>query len=65
MCQECRHNPCVSACPNYEPTVAYYCDCCGGEIYVGDTVYVADSKYYCEDCCYKTEAELPEPDDDF
>lgn len=64
MCEECRHNPCVPACPNYEPPIAYECDNCGSAIYAGDTVYVLNNNHYCEYCCYKTEAEIPEPDDD-
>ena len=64
MCQECRHNPCVPACPNYDPPIAYKCDVCGSNIYEGDLMYVVDDKHYCEDCCYQTEAEVPEPDDD-
>ena len=65
MCEECRHNPCSYGCPNYEPAVAFKCDCCGGDIYVGDTVYVLDKNHYCEECCYRTEAEIPEPDEDY
>lgn len=49
-----------------EPAVAFKCDCCGGDIYVGDTVYVLGNNHYCEECCYETEAEaeIPEPDED-
>lgn len=65
MCEECRHYPCSYGCPNYEPTVAFKCDCCGGDIYVGDVMYVLGNNYYCEECCYQTEAEIPEPDEDY
>ena len=65
MCEECRHYPCISSCPNYEPAVAFKCDGCGGDIYIGDTMYVLGKDHYCEECCYKTEAEIPEPDEDF
>lgn len=63
MCEECRHHPCISACPNYEPPVAYKCDCCGGNIYAGDTVYIINDNHYCEYCCYQAEAEVEEYDD--
>lgn len=68
MCEECRHYPCRSDCPNYEPPVAYKCDGCGDDIHVGDTVYIVnlDKEYrYCEYCAYQTEAEAPELDEDF
>jgi hypothetical protein len=26
------------------------CDCCGSKIYPGDTVYICDRQYFCEDC---------------
>lgn len=64
MCQECRQNPCAPACPNYEPLIAYKCNACGSNIYEGDLMFVVDDKHYCEDCCYQTEAEVPEPDED-
>ena len=67
MCEECRHNPCIPACPNYEPPIVYECDGCGEAICAGDTVYVVnlDREYHFCDCCiYKTEAEIPEPDND-
>lgn len=58
MCEECRHNPCIPTCPNYDPPIVYECDNCGGAIYAGDTVYVLNNNHYCEYCCYKTEAEI-------
>lgn len=68
MCEECRHHPCVSGCPNYDPPIVYECDGCGEAIYVGDTVYVVnlDREYHFCDCCTcQTEAEVPEPDEDY
>ena len=35
------------------------------DIYVGDTMYVLGNNYYCEGCCFQTEAEIPEPDEDY
>lgn len=57
MCDLCRHNPCISNCPNApEPIAMYKCDNCGGDIYDGEHYYkidnVADVKtlLICEDC---------------
>ena len=36
-----------------EPEIAFYCDDCGGEIYVGETYYRIDGKNYCEYCTQK------------
>lgn len=46
MCEICRHDPCVSTCPNFNPDVnlknwesGHYCKACGGKIYRGDYYY--------------------------
>lgn len=36
MCDECKHYPCVSNCPNFEPTALAVCDACGCDIYAGE-----------------------------
>ena len=65
MCRECRHNPCVPACPNYNPPVIYECDGCGEAIYARDNVFITrEHKHYCHYCCYQTTAQPPEPDED-
>lgn len=51
MCEECRHHPCISSCPNApEPEPVYICDECDEGIYPGETVYEIGGKYYCETC---------------
>lgn len=46
MCEECRHYPCISSCPNApEPEPVYICDECDEGIYPGETVYEIDGKY--------------------
>lgn len=37
MCNLCRHDPCVSGCPNYSPAPTdHYCDICGEGITDGE-----------------------------
>ena len=51
MCEECRHYPCLSACPNApEPEPVYICDNCEEGIYPGETVYEIGGHKYCETC---------------
>lgn len=64
MCELCRHNPCLSACPNApEPEPVYICDECEEGIYPGETAYEIGGKYYCETCIDNARfiAEAPEP----
>lgn len=64
MCQECRHNPCLSNCPNApEPEPVYICDCCEDGIYAGEVVYEINGLHYCENCIdnMRYVAEEPEP----
>ena len=63
MCELCRHHPCLSTCPNYEPDVFCSCSECGCNLYVGDTAYKIGDDYFCESCCDKVELEMPEYDD--
>jgi hypothetical protein len=52
MCEICRHNPCLSQCPNYAPPKAdYYCPICKEGIYGGDA-YVENiyGEYIHRDC---------------
>lgn len=46
-----------------EPEIAFYCDDCGGEIYVGETYYRIDGKNYCE-YCIEASKEIAEKDYD-
>lgn len=71
MCEECRHYPCLSNCPNYEPLVLAVCDSCGGEIYAGEHYFEIPLEGYptfniCEDCMddFGKYAEVDEPDPD-
>lgn len=55
MCEECRHWPCVSSCPNFVAEPVCYCDNCGGEIYSGEHYYRITIEGYptqnlCEEC---------------
>lgn len=51
MCEECRHTPCLSSCPNApEPEPVYTCDNCDEAIYAGEYVYEIGGKHYCEKC---------------
>ena len=51
MCEDCRHYPCISSCPNApEPEPVYTCAHCDDAIYAGEYVYEIDGKYYCETC---------------
>ena len=50
-----------------EPEVAFYCDDCGYEIYVGESYYRVGDKHYCEGCVSSEIAEKdyddgPDPD---
>ena len=54
------HSPGCPEDPNPEP-VAYQCDECGGDIFAGEDYYAVGDKHYCTECCYKCEAEMPEP----
>ena len=56
-----------------EPDVAFHCDCCGEEIYVGEDYYEIEDVRICKECLiewmdkyYKKEAEAEEyePDPD-
>lgn len=38
------------------------CDCCGLEMYEGDTYYLINGKYYCEGCVEVGQLEPDEPD---
>ena len=41
----------------------YECDCCGGDIYDGDTYYSVDNgDKYCDSCCAVETAESIAPD---
>ena len=71
MCEECRHYPCISSCPNFEAEALYYCDNCGGEIYSGEHYYRITIEGYptqnlCEECVDSfgeyAESEEYEPD---
>lgn len=70
MCELCRHNPCVSNCPNApEPEPVYICDECEEGIYPGETVYEIGGHKYCETCIDNAryiaeEPEEYEPDED-
>ena len=67
MCEECRHTPCLSSCPNApEPEPVYTCAHCDDAIYAGEYVYEIDGKYYCETCIDNAgfTAEEPEEYDD-
>ena len=46
-----------------EPELAFFCEGCGNEIYVGDTYYRVDGKNYCEDCVSQEIAEYDDNDD--
>lgn len=64
MCELCRHNPCVSNCPNApEEEPVYICDECEEGIYDGDAVYEIGGHKYCESCIDSARftAEAPEP----
>ena len=64
MCEECRHYPCISSCPNApEPEPVYTCAHCDDAIYAGEYVYEIDGKFYCETCIDNAgfTAEAPEP----
>ncbi len=50
MCEICRHSPCHSQCPNYEPRAFYICDICGDPIVAEDEFVEIDDKYYHIDC---------------
>lgn len=66
MCKECRHHPCVSGCPNYEPKRFWTCCAeCGSHLYIGDTAYKMGDNYYCEECVTPLELEEPERDEDY
>lgn len=50
-----------------EPELAFFCEGCGEEIYVGETYYRVDGKNYCEYCVIADVAEKayddgPDPD---
>lgn len=52
MCEICKHNPCLSQCPNYIPkTSNYICCLCGEPIYIYDQ-YVRNNhgEYIHRDC---------------
>lgn len=38
------------------------CDCCGLEMYEGDTYYKVGNKYFCESCVEVGQLEPDEPD---
>lgn len=42
MCEDCRHYPCITECPNYEENPVFTCDCCGNEIFDGEKYYLLD-----------------------
>ena len=46
-----------------EPEVAFFCEGCGCEIYVGDDYYRVDGKNYCVDCVSSGIAEKDYDDD--
>lgn len=51
MCEECRHYPCLSACPNApEPELVCFCDECEEGIFAGETLYEVGGHKYCENC---------------
>lgn len=66
MCEECRHYPCISRCPNFEEDPVCYCSECGEGIFNGDIYYKIADMMLCEDCINdcKTYAEFEEPDPD-
>lgn len=50
MCDECRHSPCITRCPNYEEKPLFYCDRCGEGIFNGEIYYKIADMMLCEDC---------------
>ena len=63
MCEECRHYPCISSCPNApEPEPVYICDECEEGIFAGELVYEIGGHKYCETCIDNASytAEYPE-----
>lgn len=64
MCEECRHYPCLSACPNApEAEPVYICDECDEGIYPGETVYEIGGHKYCEDCIDNARYIAEEPEE--
>lgn len=55
------HSPGCPEDPSPE-TVAYQCDECGGDIFVGEECFRVDNRHYCTDCCCKVDAEAEEVD---
>lgn len=66
MCEECRHYPCISNCPNHVEEPVCSCDICGEDIFQGQLYYEIDSQNICEECIEngKRYAEHEEPDTD-
>ena len=50
MCSECRHDPCVSGCPNYNPITYGVCTRCGDSFLEGESIYDVENGSLCEDC---------------
>lgn len=61
MCSECRQTPCDFRCPNAdEPKPRFFCDECGGGIYVWDSALRYGEVTLCTDCVRRnTEEVLP------
>lgn len=62
MCKICHSSPCLRRCPNYQPKIVFYCDCCEKPIYEGDPCYTPGDNAYCEDCIVNSET-IAEADD--
>ena len=61
MCDICRHDPCVSQCPNYvPPRTDRYCDVCGQGIYEGEEYVRNDEGKYMHFECVQSLRDLLE-----
>lgn len=72
MCEECRHSPCISRCPNFVQVPLCYCDQCGEGICSGDYFYRINIEGYpvqnlCDSCIdeFGLYAETEDEDDDY
>lgn len=52
MCEICKHNPCLSRCPNYIPKrTEHICCYCNDYIYIGDEFVMNENgEYIHRDC---------------
>lgn len=70
MCEECRHSPCVSRCPNFVPVPLLYCDECGEGICSGERYYKIQlegqqTQNLCESCIDDFATYAEDEDDDY